>query len=77
MPDSQQWYVLGNAVWYSFIHESAAVRFFEYAANSAGGERLRRGGVNIAHGAKPVTLFYWMKAKMSLVAVCFVLQKSL
>ncbi len=29
---------------YSFIHKSAAVRFFECAANSAGGERLRREG---------------------------------
>ncbi len=29
---------------YSFIHNSAAVRFFECAANSAGGERLRREG---------------------------------
>ncbi len=36
--------VLGNAVLYSFIHESAAVRFFEYAANIAGGERLRQEG---------------------------------
>ncbi len=36
--------VLGKAVLYSFIHKSAAVRFFEYAANSAGGERLRREG---------------------------------
>ncbi len=48
MPDSQQWWVFGNAVLYSFIHESAAVRFgsvrfFEYAANSAAGERLRGG----------------------------------
>ncbi len=29
---------------YSFIHNSAAVRFFECTANSAGGERLRREG---------------------------------
>ncbi len=30
---------------YAFIHKSAAVRFFfECAANSAGGERLRRAG---------------------------------
>ncbi len=42
MPDGQQWEVSGNAVLYSFIQKSAAVRFFEYAANSAGGERLRR-----------------------------------
>ncbi len=35
---------ISNAVLYSFIHKSAAVRFFEYAANSAGGERLRREG---------------------------------
>ncbi len=34
----------GNAVLYSFIHKSAAVQFFECAANSAGGERLRREG---------------------------------
>ncbi len=33
----------GKAVLYLFIQKSA-VRFFEYAANSAGGERLRRGG---------------------------------
>ncbi len=44
MSDIQQWEVLGNTVLYSFIHESAAVRFFEYAANSAGVERLRREG---------------------------------
>ncbi len=43
MPDSQQWYVFGKAVLYSFIQKSA-VRFFEYAANSAGGERLRQEG---------------------------------
>ncbi len=36
--------VLGNAVLYSFIQKSAAVRFFEYAANSAGEERLRQEG---------------------------------
>ncbi len=29
---------------YSFIHKSAAVQFFQCAANSAGGERLRREG---------------------------------
>ncbi len=29
---------------YAFIHKSAAVRFFECAVNSAGGERLRREG---------------------------------
>ncbi len=29
---------------YSFIQKSAAFRFFEYAANSAGGERLHREG---------------------------------
>ncbi len=29
---------IGLAVLYSFIQKSAAVRFFEYAANSAGGE---------------------------------------
>ncbi len=44
MPDSQHWKVLGNAVLYSFIHKSAAVRFFEYAANSAGGEILHQEG---------------------------------
>ncbi len=31
-----------ETVLYSFIHKSAAVRFFEYAANSAGGERLHK-----------------------------------
>ncbi len=36
--------VFGNAVLYSFIHKSAAGRFFEYTANSAGGERLHREG---------------------------------
>ncbi len=41
MPDSQHWYVFGKAVLYSFIHKSA-VQFFEYAAHSAGGERLRQ-----------------------------------
>ncbi len=51
MPDSQPWYVLGNAVLYSFIHKSAAVRFFEYAAHSAGGERLRQeGGTSRSRG---------------------------
>ncbi len=40
MSDGQQWEVFGNAVLYSFIQKSAAGRFFEYAANSAGGERL-------------------------------------
>ncbi len=44
MSDSQQWYVFGNVVLYSFIQKSAATRFFEYAANSAGGERLHREG---------------------------------
>ncbi len=34
----------GNAVLYAFINKSAAVRFFECAVNSAGGERLRREG---------------------------------
>ncbi len=34
----------GKAVLYAFIHKSAAGRFFECAANSAGGERLRREG---------------------------------
>ncbi len=29
---------------YSFIQKSAVVRVFEYAANSAGGERLRQEG---------------------------------
>ncbi len=36
--------VFGNAVLYSFIQKSAAGRFFEYTANSAGGERLHREG---------------------------------
>ncbi len=58
MPDGQQWQVLGNAVLYSFIHKSATVRFFEYADNSASGRR------NLARGANPVTLFYWMKSKV-------------
>ncbi len=40
------------------LQRFGSVRFFEYAANSAGGERLRRGGRNLARGAKPVTLFY-------------------
>ncbi len=62
MSDSQE--VLGNAVVYSFIQKSAAVRFFEYAANSAGGEILGGGRRNLARGAKPVTLFYWMKSKV-------------
>ncbi len=64
MPDSQEWWVFGNAVLYSFIHESAVVRFFEYASNSAGGERLRQEGETSLAVAKPVTLFYWMKAKI-------------
>ncbi len=34
----------GKAVLYSFIHKSAVVRFFECAANSAGGERLCQEG---------------------------------
>ncbi len=50
MPNSQQWYVFGNAVLYSFIHKSAAVRFFEYAANSAGGERLHWEGETLLAG---------------------------
>ncbi len=33
-----------KTVLYSFIQKSAASRFFEYTANSAGGERLRREG---------------------------------
>ncbi len=50
---------LGNAVLYSFIRKSATVRFFEYAAKSAGGERLCRGGAKPrACGPKPITLFY-------------------
>ncbi len=32
--------VNSDRILYSFIHKSAAVWFFEYAANSAGGERL-------------------------------------
>ncbi len=44
MSDGQQWYVFGKAVLYLFIQKSAAVRFFEYAAHSAGGERLRQEG---------------------------------
>ncbi len=35
---------------YSFIQKSAAVRFFEYAANSAVGERLHRGGFETSRG---------------------------
>ncbi len=64
MPDSQQWEVLGNAVLYSFIQKSAAVRFFEYAANSAAGERLRQEGETSLAGRNRWHYFYWMKAKV-------------
>ncbi len=33
-----------DAVLYSFIHKSVAVRFFKSAVNSAGGEKQRREG---------------------------------
>ncbi len=81
MPDIQQWWVFGNAVLYSFIYKSAAVRFFEYAANSAGGERLRRGGKTSRSRGETGDIILLNESyglsKMSLVAMCFVLQKSL
>ncbi len=81
MPDGQQWEVFGSAVLYSFIQNSAAVRFFEYAANSAGGERLRREGETSRSRGETgdIILLNEIKglSKMSLVALCFVLQNSL
>ncbi len=81
MSDSQQWEVFGNAVLYSFIHKSAAVRFFECASNSAGGERLRREGETSRSRGETGDIFLrnesWGLSKMSLVAMCFVLQKRL
>ncbi len=70
-----------NTVLYSFIQKSAVVRFFEYAANSAGGERLRREGETSRSRSETgdIILLNEIKglSKMSLVALCFVLQKSL
>ncbi len=57
MTDSQEWWVLGNAVLYSFIQKFATVRFFECAANSAIGEIGGGAAKPRARGAKPVTLF--------------------
>ncbi len=59
-----------------------SIRFFEYAANSAGGERLRRGEGETLHSrgeTSDIILLNEIKglSKMSLVAMCFVLQKSL
>ncbi len=71
----------GNAVLYSFIHKSAAVQFFEYAANSAGGESLCREGETSRLRAETGDIILLNESeglsKMSLVAICFVLQKSL
>ncbi len=70
-----------KTVLYSFIQKSAAVRFFEYAANSASGERLRREGETSRSRSETgdIILLNEIKglSKMSLVAMCFVLQKSL
>ncbi len=70
-----------NTVLYSFIQKSAAVRFFENGANSAGGERLRREGETSCSRSETgdIILLNEIKglSKMSLVAMCFVLQKSL
>ncbi len=55
------------------ILKSAAVRFFECAANSAGGERLRREGETGDIILLNETLGL---SKMLLVAMRFVLQKS-
>ncbi len=57
----QQWQVLGNAVLYSFIRNSAAVRFCEYVPVEK--DCVRKAKPR-ARGAKPVTLFYWMKSKV-------------
>ncbi len=58
-----------------------SVRFFEYAANSAAGERLRREGETSCSRGETgdIILLNEIKglSKMSLVAMCFVLQKSL
>ncbi len=58
-----------------------SVRFFEYAANSAGGERLRRESETSHLRGKTgdIILLNEIKglSKMSLVAMCFVSQKSL
>ncbi len=70
-----------NAVLYSFFHKSAAVRFFECASNSAGGERLRREGETSRSRGETGDIIRLNEikglSKMSLVAMCFVLQKSL
>ncbi len=76
MPDSQQWEVFGNTVLYSFIQKSAAVRFFEYAANSAAGERLRRGGGRNLALARRNRWHYsteWKLRFIQNVASCYVL----
>ncbi len=58
-----------------------SVRFFEYAANSAGGERLHQEGETLCSRGETgdIILLNEIKdlSKMSLVAMCFVLQKSL
>ncbi len=72
---------VNSAVLYSFIHTSVAGRFFEYAANSAGGERLRREGETSHSRGDTSDIILLNKSyclsKMLLVAMCFVLQKSL
>ncbi len=63
---------LGNAVLYSFIHRSAAVRFFEYTANSAGGERLRQEGETSSETGDIILLNEInVLSKMSLVAMSY------
>ncbi len=64
MTDSQEWWVLGNAVLYSFIQKFATVRFFECAANSAVGEIGETGDIIFTE---------WNLRFIQNVASCYVL----
>ncbi len=59
---------------YSFIQKSAAVRFFEYAANSAGGERLRQEGETSRSRGETGDIIFneWNLRFIQNVASCYV-----
>ncbi len=75
MTDSQEWWVLGNAVLYSFIQKFATVRFFECAANSAIGEIGGGGGKTSRSRGETGDIIFteWNLRFIQNVASCYVL----
>ncbi len=55
---------------YSFIHKSAAVWFFEYAANSSGEERLRRKGKTLRSRGETGDIILLHESQTSCYVLC-------